>query len=61
MSDGIRLAGALPGDEDARERGCTRGEWTTDAPNAGARAFYDSLGAAPLASKLFYRATLPQG
>ena len=45
----------------ARERGCTRVEWTVDAPNAGARAFYESLGAAPLTSKLFYRATLPEG
>jgi RimJ/RimL family protein N-acetyltransferase len=47
--------------EIARERGCTRVEWTTDTPNAGARAFYDSLGAAPLTSKLFYRVTLPGG
>ncbi len=47
--------------EIAAERGCTRGEWTTDTSNAGARSFYDSLGAAPLASKIFYRVTLPGG
>jgi GNAT superfamily N-acetyltransferase len=45
--------------EIARGRGCTRAEWTTDASNAGARSFYNSLGAAPLTSKLFYRVPLP--
>jgi len=47
--------------EIARERGCTRIEWTADTANSGARSFYDSLGAAPLTSKLFYRVTLPEG
>ena len=42
----------------ARERGCTRLEWTTDTVNAGARSFYESLGAVPLETKLFYRVTL---
>jgi GNAT superfamily N-acetyltransferase len=42
----------------AAERGCTRVEWTTDTGNASARTFYSSLGAEPMASKLFYRMTL---
>jgi len=46
--------------EIARRRGCTRVEWTTDTANASARSFYDSLGAAPLASKVFYRVTLSE-
>jgi GNAT superfamily N-acetyltransferase len=40
----------------AAERGCSRVEWTTDQGNAGALAFYESLGAKPLMSKVFYRA-----
>jgi GNAT superfamily N-acetyltransferase len=44
--------------EIAVERGCTRVEWTTDTGNASARTFYSSLGAQPMASKLFYRMTL---
>jgi len=39
-------------------RGCTRLEWTTDTSNAGAQSFYESLGAEPLETKLFYRVTL---
>jgi len=39
-------------------RGCTRLEWTTDTSNAGAQSFYESLGAGPLETKLFYRVTL---
>jgi ribosomal protein S18 acetylase RimI-like enzyme len=39
-------------------RGCTRLEWTTDTSNAGAQSFYESLGADPLGTKLFYRVTL---
>ncbi|HEX3959770.1 MAG TPA: GNAT family N-acetyltransferase [Trebonia sp.] len=39
-------------------RGCTRLEWTTDTSNGGAQSFYESLGAEPLETKLFYRATL---
>jgi hypothetical protein len=31
-------------------------EWTTDADNRGAMAFYEGIGARPLASKVFYRA-----
>jgi GNAT superfamily N-acetyltransferase len=43
----------------ARRRGLSRIEWTTDKSNAGAQAFYESLGARPLASKVFYREALP--
>jgi len=39
-----------------RHRGLSRVEWTTDTSNEGAQAFYESLGARPLASKIFYRA-----
>ena len=39
-------------------RGCTRLEWTTDTSNGGAQSFYESLGAVPLETKLFYRVTL---
>ena len=46
--------------EIARGRGCTRVEWTTDTSNAGALSFYDSLGATPLASKVFYRVNMPE-
>ena len=40
----------------ARHRGLSRVEWTTDTSNVGAQAFYESLGATPLASKIFYHA-----
>jgi GNAT superfamily N-acetyltransferase len=40
----------------ARRRGLSRVEWTTDTSNVGAQAFYESLGARPLTSKIFYRA-----
>jgi len=43
--------------EVARRRGLSRVEWTTDATNTGARAFYDALGAKPLTEKIFYRDT----
>ena len=39
----------------AADRGCSRVEWTTDAGNAAAQAFYEALGARPLTSKIFYR------
>jgi GNAT superfamily N-acetyltransferase len=39
----------------ATDRGCSRVEWTTDAGNTGARAFYNALGAKPLTSQVFYR------
>ena len=42
-------------------RGCTRIEWTTDAGNLAAQSFYESLGAGPLPTKLFYRITLHKG
>jgi GNAT superfamily N-acetyltransferase len=46
----------------AAENGCSRVEWTTDAGNASARAFYEALGATPLSTKVFYRAAdLPNG
>jgi GNAT superfamily N-acetyltransferase len=41
----------------AAERGCSRVEWTTDAGNQAAQAFYASMGVKPLATKIFYRAT----
>jgi ribosomal protein S18 acetylase RimI-like enzyme len=41
----------------AANRGCSRVEWTTDVDNPGAQAFYEALGAKPLASKIFYRVT----
>jgi GNAT superfamily N-acetyltransferase len=41
----------------AADHGCSRVEWTTDTGNSGAQRFYESLGAAPLATKLFYRLT----
>ncbi len=40
----------------AATRGYTRVDWTTDATNARARAFYADLGVAP-AGKIFYRLT----
>src|ERR1700722_437776 len=39
----------------ARRRGLSRVEWTTDTSNVRAQAFYESLGATSLASKIFYR------
>jgi GNAT superfamily N-acetyltransferase len=42
----------------AAERGYSRVEWTTDTDNAGALAFYEGIGAKPLTSKVFYRATV---
>lgn len=39
----------------ARERGCTRVEWTTDRSNTVAQDFYTSLGAKRLETKIFYR------
>jgi len=44
----------------AARRGLSRVEWTTDTANEGAQAFYEALGAKPLASKIFYRAA-PRG
>jgi GNAT superfamily N-acetyltransferase len=38
--------------------GCTRLEWTADVENEASQSFYQSLGAAPLETKLFYRLTL---
>jgi GNAT superfamily N-acetyltransferase len=39
----------------ARQRGCSRVEWTTDDDNQGAQTFYDALGQKVHASKIFYR------
>lgn len=39
----------------AREKECSRVEWTTDRDNPDAQAFYRSLGFEPNPSKLFYR------
>jgi len=41
--------------ETAAARGCSRVEWTTDAGNAAARAFYAGLGLPAYPSKVFYR------
>lgn len=41
----------------AADHGCSRVEWTTDTGNSGAQRFYESLGAAPLPTKIFYRMT----
>jgi len=43
--------------EIAVEHGCTRVEWTTDTSNLAAQRFYESLGATPMKTKLFYRET----
>ena len=39
----------------AAKLGCSRVEWTTDTGNAGAQAFYESLGVPVQRSKIFYR------
>jgi GNAT superfamily N-acetyltransferase len=44
--------------EVAAEKGCSRVEWTTDTRNTNAQAFYESLGATPLPTKIFYRAAV---
>jgi ribosomal protein S18 acetylase RimI-like enzyme len=41
--------------ETAARLGCSRVEWTTDASNAAARAFYARLGLPEYSSKVFYR------
>lgn len=41
----------------AADYGCSRVEWTTDTGNSGAQRFYESLGATPLTTKIFYRLT----
>jgi GNAT superfamily N-acetyltransferase len=42
--------------EKAARFGCSRVEWTTDAGNAAAQAFYAKVGLATHPSKVFYRA-----
>ncbi|MFD7897565.1 GNAT family N-acetyltransferase [Streptomyces sp. NPDC059743] len=42
----------------ATEAGCSRVEWTADADNPSALAFYEALGAKPQAGKIFYRSSL---
>lgn len=39
----------------AAERGGVRLDWTTDAGNAGALAFYDRIGAERIRSKVYFR------
>ncbi|WP_026869327.1 GNAT family N-acetyltransferase [Inquilinus limosus] len=39
----------------ARERGCTRLDWTTETWNEGAQRLYDRIGAARLPQKIYYR------
>ena len=41
--------------EVAGKHRCSRVEWTTDTDNAGARAFYDTLGLPAHQAKIFYR------
>ena len=41
----------------AADHSCSRVEWTTDTGNSGAQRFYESLGATPLTTKIFYRLT----
>ena len=41
--------------ETAAQHGCSRVEWTTDSGNAGAQAFYETLGLPRHPSKVFYR------
>ena len=53
---GRRLMGEL--DRIARERGCSRVEFTTDTGNIDAQAFYTSLGFQPHTGKIFYRREL---
>ena len=42
--------------EIAADHGCSRVEWTTDADNSGAMAFYAAVGVPIEKSKIFYRA-----
>lgn len=42
----------------AKREGCTRVEWTTDRDNEAAQGFYEALGHAVNAGKLFYRVEL---
>jgi GNAT superfamily N-acetyltransferase len=62
VCDGYRASGLgrllMAGLRDvAVARGCSRIEWTTDTGNLSAQRFYESLGTAPMESKLFYRDT----
>ena len=41
--------------ETAAQHGCSRVEWTTDSGNAGAQAFYETLGLPRHPAKVFYR------
>ena len=47
--------------EIAAEHECSRVEWTTDADNTGAMAFYAELGVPIERSKIFYRANNTSG
>lgn len=53
---GLRLMDEL--DRIARVRECSRVEFTTDAGNVDAQAFYASLGFQPHTGKIFYRREL---
>ncbi|MFG3000866.1 GNAT family N-acetyltransferase [Streptomyces sp. NPDC048340] len=44
---------------EAARAGCSRVEWTADADNPLALAFYQTLGTEPRDGKIFYRAELP--
>lgn len=46
--------------EIARQTGCSRVEWTTDAYNTHAQKFYDSMSVPPDQSKIFYRLEGPE-
>jgi len=40
---------------EARARGCTRVDWTTQRDNVRGRAFYDRVGAAVVEDKIYFR------
>ncbi len=41
----------------AVQKNCVRFDWTTEITNTGAMSFYERLGAAPVAEKIYYRLT----
>lgn len=45
--------------EVAAQLGCSRIEWTTDRDNPDAQKFYETLGATPQDTKVFYRQAVP--
>ena len=43
----------------AKDLGCARFDWTAEAPNTGAQAFYERLGAPRAPDKIYYRLSGP--